>query len=548
MARILDRAAALLPVRRSTHEAAVSRLATEVDQANASLGLAMEDVSQLERQMYEPGWIKALHQANIEFSAEGLRQLRSVCQLYAIKNPLIKRGLSLRAAYVWALGVNITARATGENPGEQDVTKVINDFLDNANNRREMTGHQARIELEASGFGTAGEIFLALFTRPLTGTVQVVSIPANEVWDVITNPNNTDEAWYYHRRWEEQRADGSGGYTQREMLHPALSYRPDFRPSTLRGMQVRWDAPILHAAVNRPSGWRRGLPDSYAAIDWARAYKTFLEDWATLMRALAQYAWQTNVPGDRAGAMRRKLTTPVENSRGEVVTKAGATAILPPDVALQAVSKTGATFDAESGRPLAAMAASALEVPVTMLMSDPGQAGARSVAETLDQPTKLPMQLRQKVWGEIYRTVLDYVIREAVRAPKGGLKGKIVLDEYGVEQVELDGDTDAGVNVQWPDMDQGDLAKRVDAIVKAHATNTVPQNMTLLLLGQALNMPGIESIIRAILKDDEEFGKPPQDPLIAGAGAFGRAGKDPAKAGKGTMGAGGGGNPSGAKA
>lgn len=548
MSRILDRAAALLPVRRSIHEARVSRLTTEVAAANDSLGLAMEDVSQLERQMYEPGWIKALHQANIEFSAEGLRQLRSVCQLYAIKNPLIKRGLSLRAAYVWALGVNITARATGEDPGEQDVTKVINDFLDNANNRREMTGNQARVELEASGFGTQGEVFLALYTRPLTGTVQVVSIPANEVWDVITNPNNTDEAWYYHRRWEEQRPDGSGGLTQRELLHPALSYRPDFRPTSLRGVEVRWDAPILHAAVNRPSGWRRGLPDAYAAIDWARAYKTFLEDWATLMRALAQYAWQTNVPGDRSGAMRRKIQAPVENSRGEIVTKAGATAILPPDVALQAVSKTGATFDAESGRPLAAMAASALEVPVTMLMSDPGQAGARSVAETLDQPTKLPMQLRQKLWSEVYRAVLDYVIREAVRAPKGGLTGKIVLDEYGVEQVKLDGNTDAGVNIGWPDMDQGDLAKRVDAIVKAHATNTVPQNTTLLLLGQALNVPGIEAIVRAILKDDKEFGKPPQDPLLAGAGAFGRAGKDPAKAGKGTMGAGGGGNPSGAKA
>lgn len=547
MPSLLDRAAAFLPVRRTTHEAAVSRLASEVDAANASLGLALEDVSQLERQMYEPGWIKALHQARIEFSPEGLRQLRSVCKLFSIKNPLIKRGLSLRAAYVWALGVNITARATGENPGEQDVTKVINDFLDNANNRREFCGSQARIELEAGGFGTDGEIFLALFTRPLTGTVQVVSIPADEIWDVITNPNNSDEAWYYHRRWEEQRGDGSGAINMREVLHPALNYRPDFRPTSLRGVEVRWDAPILHTAVNRPTAWRRGIPDCYAAIDWARAYKTFLEDWATLMRALAQYAWQTNVPGDRAGAMRRRLQAPTENSRGEVVTKAGSTAILPPDIALQAVSKTGATFDAESGRPLAAMAASALEVPVTMLMSDPGQAGARSVAETLDQPTKLPMQLRQKLWTETYRTVLDYVIKEAVRAPKGALSGKIVLDEYGVEKVELDGDTDPGVNIQWPDMDQGDLAKRVDAIVKAHATNTVPQNVTLLLLGQALNVPGIEAIIRAILADDEDFGKPPTDPLLTGAGAFGRAGKDPAKAGKGTMGAGGGGNPTGAK-
>ncbi len=536
-------------VRRKHYENEVARLGTMAQQARDTAEIASEAVVDLERQLYEPGWIRALHQLEVEFSAEGMRQLRAVCRLYSIKNPLIRRGVMLIAAYVWARPLNISARATGED-GQQDVRAVVNAFVDNPTNRRELTGSQAHVELEAGGFGTDGEIYFALFTKPSTGTVQVMRVLADQVTDIACDPENAHEPWYYIRQWEVP--DGTGGaYKVHRAAYPALAYRPRVRPKTIRdGIPVRWDAPMLHAAVNRPSGWKRGIPDSYAAVDWARAYRIFLEDWATLMRALARYAWQTNVPGDKAKAMRTRLREPVETTRGEP-SYAGQTAILPADVALQAVSKTGASFDAESGRPLAAMAASALGVPVTMLLADPGTAGARSVAETLDQPTELPMELRRQQWTAIYRDILDYVIREAVRAPKGSLKGRLILDEYGVETVELDGDTDANVNLEWPDMDQGDLAKKVDAIVKAHSTRTVPQSLILRLLGQALGVAGIDAIIQTLVKDDPEFNRPPQpDDLLAdpdGPGALARAGGDPSRAGAGTMGSGGGGNPSGQK-
>jgi hypothetical protein len=53
------------------------------------------------------------------------------------------------------------------------------------------------------------------------------------------------------------------------------------------------------------------------------------------------------------------------------------------------VSKSGAQIDANSSQPFATRAAAALEVPVTMLLGDPGITGARATAETLDQPTEL---------------------------------------------------------------------------------------------------------------------------------------------------------------
>ncbi|MEV3920177.1 hypothetical protein [Actinomadura coerulea] len=52
--------------------------------------------------------------AEQEFSRDGLRQVTAVCRIMAIKNPLLKRGLSLRASYVFGQGVQVSARAGQE--------------------------------------------------------------------------------------------------------------------------------------------------------------------------------------------------------------------------------------------------------------------------------------------------------------------------------------------------------------------------------------------------------------------------------------------------
>lgn len=311
---------------------------------------------------------------------------------------------------------------------------------------------------------------------------------------------------------------------------------------------------MVHRAVNRPHTWKRGIPDSYAAIDWARAYRIFLEDWAVLMRALAQYAYQTNVPAQNAGAMRRRLAAPVTTSSGEA-SHAGRTLVLDQGTALQAVSKTGATFDSGSGRPLAAMTAAALEVPVTMLLADPGTAGARATAETLDTPTELAPEMRRRLWAELDQSIFRYVIMEAVRAPQGPLKGKIEIDDFGAERVVLRGETSTVVDVKWPRIDNGDVGKLVDAIMKADATGKVPPEVILKLLADALGIEDIDQILDKLIDDDGNFIFPKTGPDIEPSPAdLARAGVDPAGAGPGKMGGsdddptkGAGGNPNGSR-
>jgi hypothetical protein len=523
---------------RPTREA---QMREELTRQINTVELLTESLADLERQFAEPGWIRMTAQLEREFSPEGLVQLRAACRLYGLKNPLLKRGLGLRSAYVWGQGVEIAARADGhdDEEGEQDVNAVVQAFLDNKANRRAVTGPSARDQLEHA-LGTDGEVYIALFTKPLSGAVQARVLLADEIADVICNPDDASDPWYYRRQWTENGLSETTGIVQptmRTTYYPAVGYRPASRPSAFAGHPIAWDAPVVHVAANRPLGWKRGVPDAYAAIDWARAYKEFLEDWARLMRSLSRFAWKATTPGSKAAAVKARLAQAPGRGVGGESEAAGATAVLPPDVALEAISKSGATIDAGSGRPLAMMVAAALGVPVTMLLADPGQTGARATAETLDTPTELTMHQRRALWTEAYQTILDYVIAEAVRAPKGKLAGKITRDDYDQEVVILDGDTPTTVDITWPDLDDVDPLTLVQAIVQADTTGTVRPEEILRLLLTALGVHNVDELIAAQLDDDGNFIWPKGPPGAAGpaAATAARFGQDPAQVDGGPM-------------
>ncbi|MER5420345.1 hypothetical protein [Streptosporangium roseum] len=512
-------------------------LAEVLRQERATVAHLQESMADLENRMREPGWTHLTAQAQREFSREGLQQITAVCRIMTIKSPLLRRGLSLRTGYVWGQGVQISARATGEKG--QDVNDVIQRFLTDPGNRRTFTGDQAHEELERALYSD-GNVFIAMFTSPRTGRVQVRTLPWDEITDVICNPEDRSEPWFYRREWWEDRRTESGMQQIRKIAYyPALGYNPAVKPrrltfpmygdSTLA--EVYWDAPVYHVRVNAQLGWKFGLPDCYAAVDWAQAYKEFLTDWARLIKSLSRFAWKLTSKGSKQAAARNRIAAgPGTDRYSGDPQHAGATALMTPDMALEAVPKSGATIDSESGRPLAAMVAAALDVPVTMLLGDPGTTGARATAETLDTPTERSMELRRSVWGEALRQILDYVIDQAVKAPQGALKGKAVRDEDGRETIELAQDTDRTLDVSWPDIDDLDPAAIIDSIVKADGTQYLPPLVVVRLLLEALGVRDVESIVEALTDEYGNF-RPPEG-ASKGAGqaavdAF-RRGEDPA--------------------
>lgn len=501
--------------------------------------LLVESIAELEAALETEGWQKLSSGDGQEFSGAGRKLITDLCRTVAVANPLIKRGLNLRIAYIWGSaersGVQVQAR-------DDKVNEVIQRFWDD--NVNTLTGTQAQEELERA-LGTDGNVYLAAFTNPLTGRVRVRSTPAAEITGIVTNPDDRDEPWFYTREYTkqilEQGYDPGNTRTRQQSVkeaYPALGYNPSRKFRTINGYAVKWDAPMMHVAVNRLDGWQFGIPDVYAAVAWARAYKDFLTDWALLTKSLAKFAWR--VSGDSrsrtakaAAAIRANNPDPTLSVGANVngTAPAGAAAAMGPGNVLEAIPKSGASIDAESGKPLAAMVASGLGVPVTLLLADPGVTGARAVAETLDKPTILEMGMRRMLWQSKIGQLLDYVVDQAAIAPKGGLAGTVTIDDWGDRVTKLTGTKDRNVDWNWPPLFDLDPIQLVGAIVQAQSTQlfTGPLAETIVrLLLQAL---GVEDVDEAMADMFDEAGNFIDPTVTAGqvaADAF-KAGKDPAE-------------------
>lgn len=516
-----------------------SHLAEQLDQAYESLDLMREELAEsmvdVELSLEDRTWRSLGVQADDQLSRQGIAQAAKLCRVMAVVNPLIKRGLNLRTAYVWSGGVQINARATGQsetNTAEQDVNSVVQEFLDDPSTRKVLTSAEAR-ETNERALGTDGMLAFALFVKPTTGRVQPRDIPTDEITDIICNPDDACEVWFYkrvHARTTINLGTGAPITDQVTTFYPDIDYRPrGARPVRVNDVAIMWDAPIIFVKVNALKGWDFGIGDAFAAIPWARAYKELLEDWAKLVKSLSRFAWrQTSSTKGRAEKVAGAYRAAAPGVSGD--TGVGAVAVGGPGMgSLEAIPKSGATIDAGAGRPLAAMVAAGLDVPVTMLLADPGVTGARATAETLDRPTEDMATMRRAVWSDFHRRLLDFVVDQAVKAPGGALKGTVARDEWGREVVTLAGDTPRTIELDWPDLTEIDLKDLVAAIVDADSTGKLPPLTTVKLLLQALGVDDVDELLDEVTDANGNWVDPAASAGQAAADAF-RQGQDPAAA------------------
>lgn len=468
-------------------------LVEQLEESLADAQLAAED----------RGWLK-IGAGDEPIDRTKAQTLAKVARVMAVADPLIRRAINLRVGYVWGSGVEIGA--DGDENG-QDVNEVVQAFLDDQ--AATFSGAQAREEIERT-LATDGNAFLALATDPGNGRVQVRTIPDAQVDDIVTDPEDAATPWLYKRTWTTRvvEADRLGTTRTRRVTrtayYPALGFRPNRRPRTVDGHDILWDTPVLHVHVNRPAGSLFGTPDLYAAVSWAQGYRDFLLDWARLVKALSQFAFRATAKNGRGAAQVRSR---IESGAGQV----GGTAILPEGHTFEAIGKSGATIDSQSGRPLAAMVAAATDVPVTMLLADPGTTGARAVAETLDKPLELVVGMRRELHGTVIVRVLDHVIDAAIKAPAGRLRGTVRIDRWtGREVVELAGGQARGITVDWPSLEDIDLKTIVEAVVEADGTGYLPEETVARLLLVALHVDNPDEVIDS-MRDAEGNVQLPED-------------------------------------
>lgn len=443
--------------------------AEAVLQENAQLS---ERLAALELTLENLDWRLLTMQSQYEFSREGLRAISELARVFAIKNPLIKRGIEVQRLYVWGQGWSVRA-------ADDLIQQVVQAFIDDPKNQIELTGHQARMQKE-SELQIDGNLFLVFFVNQVTGGVRLRSIPFEEIGDIITDPDDAKAPWYYRRVWTEQRLTDSGAIEQQQhtAYYPDWRYNPTARRPDIQGYPVMWDTPIRHIKMGGFSNWKFGVSEIYAAIDWSRAYKEFLEDWASIVRAYRRFAFQLTTPGGKSAiaAAKTKLNTTV-GTGGSTYNGldtnpppvAGSIFISSPDVSLQPVRTQGATVSAEDGRRILLMVAAAVGLPETFFGDV--SVGTLATANSLDRPTELAMRDRQTLWAGIFGEIFDYVLAWAVKAPNGPLRGlgtlvRMVEDGQIEEAIDW-GETDCRVDVDFPPIISDAMRDQVASIISA---------------------------------------------------------------------------------
>ena len=433
----------------------------------ADLEMALEDVT----------YQRLNAETDREFSREGLRRIMALSRLMFLKNPLINRAVTLQSTYVWGQGC--TVQSTDET-----VQAIIDAFWKDDRNECELTGHQARM-MKEQDLQVLGNLFFALFTAP-DGSTVVRTLPAEEVLEIVCNPDDAKEPWFYRRTWTASALDiltGVSTPVTRTAWYPDFRYEPTERPERIGEAPVMWDSPVYHVRVGGLSDMRFGLPETYQAQDWAKAYNVFLENWSTIVQAYARFAFKLTTKGGKAGIAAAKTRF------GTTMGVAGSAESNPPPQTaamfigsegtdMQPVKTAGATTSADDARRLLLMVCAAFGMPESFFGDV--SVGNLATAKSLDRPTELKFRDRQMLWADVLTTILKYVVKMS----------------RGVQRID-----EVLITVTFPPILEHDIAEQMGAIVAGATLNgsalasTIDRETLSKLVLNALSVPNVQEVL-----------------------------------------------------
>jgi len=468
-----------------------------------NLELFQERITQLEIALEDFGWVRMIGESNQEFSRQGLRMIAQIARINFLKNPLIRRGVLVTSHYVFGQGITMAS----DNP---DVNQVIQHFLKDTSNRAELTTQQALTGKEAE-LEVSGNLFFTFFSDANTGHVQVRTIPLEEIQEIYANPEDRKDNWFYKRSWTEEKLDQASGNSKtdsKNAYYPDWHYNPTNKPETIGGLTVHWESPVFQIKVGGLPDMKFGICEFYAGIDWAKAYKDFLEDWATITRAYSRFAWNMTTKGGKPGIAAAKARLGTTVSTGSIESNpppvTGSTFIGAEGTNLNPIRTSGATTSAEDGRRLLLMVCATMGLPETFF-GDISK-GNHATAKTVDRPTELKMKDRQTLWSDTLVDILEYAVYQSAKAPGGLLYGKVKIETAldGMTWIMLPDGSPVNITCTFPPILEHDVQATVAAITQAVTlggqapAGTIDVETVTRLMCQALGIQDAQKIIDAL--------------------------------------------------
>lgn len=376
----------------------------------------LERLTELEAVLLTPEWSRLSADGDREFSMEGLRAAMRISRLMFLSNPLINRAITLKSQYVFGQGFTLTAK------GESNKV-ALDRFMKSARNRKAFTSHQM-LTLREQELEAMGNLFIALVR--VGGNIEVRCVPAPEIEEIISDPEDAANVRFYRRRFMVK--DGKT-VKPMERLYPDLHYSGSV-PVAVDGIEVAKNTRLYHVRVGALPDMRFGLPEMHQSIPWARSYKDFLTDFIAIVKSFRKFAFTAAVEGGPTqvaevhSALNTQYGTGGRYTDTNAAPVAGSTAVM-SGTKLTPVKTAGATVPLEEGRRLLLMHCAGSGFPETFYGD--ASVGSLATAKSLDRPTELMISDRQELWKDILETIANYVISSA-----GGGEVEDVSGSYAV--------------------------------------------------------------------------------------------------------------------
>lgn len=385
-----------------------SSLREQVAELTAANDRLMESYSAMARatlEFDEVGWkpVNQLNESGIKL--DDVKTISSQARLQSQSNSLLKRGAQLRASYVFGRGFKMSSNGTTLPPRFQTI-------IDDPVNQMVLFSEEACKKNEKTLF-TDGNFFVAYDKR----SKRFLRVPISEVAGFATSAENNEVVTYILREYSRPVDVAGTDIETVQVWYPTDFANQSGLKSSINGVRVDKNIAIFHRKENDETGSIWGVPDCLSAMPWAWAYSEYLKDGSKLLKALSAIAWQ----------VKSKTSKGVANAAAKVANnrQVAATVTSGSDVELTAMPRNNAV-DLGTGQPLAAMAATAMEVSVDALLSGSGLTGGGG-SQVLDQSTLNAAYGRQGNWEAFFVRILNFI---GVQKPSVKFNAIIVDPSY----------------------------------------------------------------------------------------------------------------------
>lgn len=382
-------------------------------------------------------------------------------------------------------------------PRDPEAVQPWSDFW-NARANAPVLG-QRKLQRLSDDLITDGEYFLVFYASTLDGAVTLRRLRTEQIAQIVTEKDDPDIPLAY----VQNRAEGGQVYYPDWQASEEQQARVDLPPGAqwIGDLRQATRVVVLHAALNEING--RGWPQLRRALEWARAYKDFLGDRATVARAVAMFVDKLKVKGgsravdDAVARLQSTLATSSVSGERNPPPAPGSTWIENEAATRSRLPLATGAGDAQTdGMTLLGQFAAGSGIPLHWL-GRPDAMQNRATARESSRPWYEQIESYQLFWSDVFSDMVEIVLR--------------MKEEYGKAKYQT---YDADVTLESP-LDT-EIAEVVDllaalgaAVEKSLLPGDVAERVALRLIELALTQFGVRDA--AALVTPEEQPDAPED-------------------------------------